>query len=203
MGILSRLRGKKQEEVVVDIPKKEVALYVLLEMTKGGILDYLQGNGILVKAIDTNIDIILKKIIRETGDSRLIIIDYGIGLFSSRDVMSDLIEIAETSSSDGKNVTIFTNNGSISKELRNKEINATVVSYKGASDIVKELAKYNEIYNVGGAAELQILNQIDFKGASVEKLNTNERAVLKIMDLNIIKEDGESEGGIQGFNVRY
>lgn len=190
---------KKKQEVVIDTPKKEIVLYLLLETPKGGIVNYLQGNGVLVKSVETDIDTALKKIIRETNDLRLLVVDYGLGIFTEKSTRSDLIELIETSSSDGKSVTVFTNNGAIIKDLKNREINAQTANYKGASDIVKELSTYHEIYTTGGAVDLEIENQIDFKG---EKIEITPGPKLKPVDLHIVSDD-EQSNGIQSFNVKY
>lgn len=191
---------KKKPEVVIDTPKKEIVLYLLLETPKGGIVNYLQGNGILVKSVETDIDTTLKKIIRETHDLRLLVVDYGLGIFTEKSTRSDLIELIETSSSDGKSVTVFTNNGAIIKDLKNREINAQTANYKGASDIVKELNKYHEIYTIGGAVDLELENQIEFKGETIE---LTQGPKLKPVDLHIIKADSNKSDGILSFNVKY
>lgn len=190
---------KKKPEIEVEIVKKETVLYILLETPKGGIVNYLQGNGIMVRSVDTDIDSTLMKVISETRDLRLIIIDYGVGIFNDRQTRSDIIELVETSSSDGKHVTIFTNNGGIGKEITSREIDAQVRNYKGASDIVKELNKYHEVYTVGGATDIEIENQIEFKGEKVDTLD-KLGLFIKPVDLHILNVEGN---GIQGFNVKY
>lgn len=199
MKLLERFK-KKPEEVIIETPKKEIVLYLLLETPKGGIINYLNGNGVLVKSVDTNVDTILKKIIRETNDLRLLVVDYGLGLFSEKSLKSDLIELIETSSSDGKYVTVFTNNSALIKDLKNREINAQITGYKGASDIVKELGTYHEVYTTGGAEDLIIENQIEFKG---EKIEITTGPKLKPIDLDIFKNAESNLEGIEPFNIKY
>lgn len=202
---------KKKEEQEVEFLDKN--LYILSEIPKPGIVSYLEANGVHVKKIVTDIDSMILSLIRERDPVRLIIVDFGAGKWKTLDSINNIVGLVSqcTSEDNTKATTIFTRNGAITKELKDRKIQADVREYKGISDIIKALMEYPENYVTPGAKEFDGSPTSDlraFKYDRLDKGNTvNSEKLNRFKDINFIDitevdiQSGDEE--LVGFNCKF
>lgn len=187
---------KKKVEEVEEIPPVNTKLYVLVEVQKHGLVQYLHENGVEVYALTDDPEKLMDDFLLEDEESRLIIIDNGRGRFEDKHTKESLLSLIEIVADMGK-VSIFTTAGfllHVKKNMatKNKEASNRIDIFKtsGAVDILTKLKSYNEIYTEGGAEDINIENVMNFKGDLVY-LKTND---IDVPDLDVpVKYDLDND----------
>ena len=161
---------KKEVQEVVKLDKN---LYILAEVQKPGLVNYMEANDMHVKAISSDINRLLMGLIREKNPIRLVIIDYGIGKFKTLEAINNIIGLISTAQGrlgedEKHNTTVFTRNGSLLKAIKESGIVVDVRDYKGASDIVKALLEYPETYITAGAKDVEGAPSADLQAYKYE-----------------------------------
>lgn len=176
---LSSLFKKKEVEQVEYMDKN---LYILTELPKPGLVSYLEANGIHVKKITTSIDEMILSMIREREPIRLVVVDFGSGKFKTLEAIGNIVGLLDQCSSDDgvKAATLFTKEGLIKKEIRDKKLDVDVREFKGSSDIVRALSEYRENYITPGAKDFDGAPSKDLKAFKYDwkapkKVNGDER----------------------------
>lgn len=203
---------KKKEEQQIEFLDKN--LYILSEIPKPGIVSYLEANGVHVKKIVTDIDAMILSLIRERDPIRLIIIDFGTGKWKTLDAINNIVGLVSqcTSEDSTKSTTLFTRNGAITKELKDRKIKVDVRDYKGISDIIRALMEYPENYVTPGAKEFDGAPISDLSAFRYNRDNTdsylkNSEKLDKFRNANIIDitEVDVQAGGenLTGYNCKF
>lgn len=189
-----RKKKKVEEEV---IPPVQTRLYVLVEVQKQGLVQYLHENGVEVYALTDNPDELMDEFLLEDTDCRLVIIDNGRGRFEDKHMKESLLSLIEIVADMGK-VTIFCTAGFLLHTKKNmtaksKEVGSRIDIFKtsGAVDILSNLKTYNEVYTEGGAKDVTVEGVLNFKGEHID-LKTNDIDVSALavpVDLDMDNDD--------------
>lgn len=200
---------KKAPKEIVYTDKN---LYILTEVQKPGLVNYMQANNMNIKSLSTDVNRLLLGLLREKDPIRLVVIDYGMGGFKSIDAIDNIIGLLSTASqkdldedSTG-NCTVFTKSGALVNAIKDSKLKVDIQEYKGASDIVRALLKYPERYITPGAQEVEGAPSSDLMSYKYEKDDNkvveglkSSKPTVDILDINPMA-DGES---IEGFNCKF
>lgn len=209
-GIFGRF---KRPKIDYD-PPTERKLYLMTEVVKIGIVQYLRNSKMEVAMLSSEVDDFLTTTMFETEPSRLVILDYGRGTFLDNEKVELVLGLIEAFSDIGT-VTVFSNTASfktaITRKFRGrKEIldKIDMHKYKGAVYIYEVLRDKNEVYKVGGAIDIQPEEVMKFRGEKVQfstqQLEARDamRVVansLKRVELLTEEEVDRAEDGVPAF----
>lgn len=193
-----RHRGKEEEEV---IPPTDVKLYILAEVRKLGIVNYLRTKDIEVSLITEEASSIIDIVLQEEHGARLIIIDYGRGTFSNTVHVEEVLSLIEAFQDIG-NVLVLSNTRNFTSQVRRifkGSDKVEVHSYSGAVGLYKVLKEKNEVYTIGGATEVLVENALEFKAKETGIRTTRARWIESHEDSFKVQEDEEQTEGLPAY----
>lgn len=156
------------------IPPTKKRLYLLSEVVKMGMVQYLHNNKIEVIQLSDDVSEMLSAAMFETHPARLVILDYGRGDFLEATKIVEIIGLIETFADVGE-ITVFSNTATFKTAIAKKFAKHKSVldkvdmhDYKGAVHIYEVLRDKNEIFTEGGAIDISPEDTFEFKGEKVE-----------------------------------
>ena len=128
---------------------ESVVLYIIIDKKLQGIVEYFKGLGIEVSGVFYSIDEARRVVLLQPKNSRLVIVDTGLGLFSNINARKDIMDIVGICDENNK-ITVFYTDTALKTDL-NKESNKLNLDidwheYKNTAHIAAILLSYNEKY---------------------------------------------------------
>lgn len=186
--------GKLGEPEVEYEPPTKKRLYILSEVVKRGMVQYLKANHVEVCWLSDDTNELMDTIIMETEPARLVIIDYGRGAFLSNETVEEVIGLIEAFSDIGE-ISVFTNTRSFKTALlswfnKRKAVlkKLDINPFNGAVHLYETLRDKNEIFEDGGAVDIAPENVMQFKGEPLD-LTDSEKKFYEKMSVTPIEFD--------------
>lgn len=199
MGFLDKFKKKKTVE---EEPPKEVVLYVLIEEVKMGIVDYFKNNGIEIKILTKDIDEARMALILSEENSRIVIVETGIGEFSLPEAKTDIADLLGVCEEDKKDFTIIYSTTSFKTDvLKMSNVkNGDCIRYENTVTILNKLKEYNEIYTTPGAKDLTVDDVLNAKGKKIDsEFNQVDNEFTE--DFSKVNEKAQDDESIEAFEV--
>ena len=134
-------------------------LYILTDRLTSNLLNYFRSSGVMVSHIYTNIQSIRDDLLMQTDPCRIVIIDSGLGKFTSVQARKDIIDMLGLSDEDNK-IAVFYTDSIIKSETRDSiEVDYKSINwykYISTADTVARLLMLKENYRITKNAQKTI-----------------------------------------------
>lgn len=203
---------KKEVKETIRLDKN---LYILAEIRKPGLVNYMEANNMHVKVVATDVNKLILSLLREKDPIRLVIIDYGLGKYKSLEQIESIIGAIGSANQklgqdEENNCTVFTKNGALINAIKEAKYNVDIKEYRGASDVVRALLEYPEDYVTPGAQDIEgapssdlIAYKYSWKSDRALKSDRVLKSSKASIDITNVDPTVESDDMLQGFNCKF
>lgn len=171
MGLLS----KKQ----VEVEKPKLVLYILSERNIQGLAQFAENEGVLIEEQFTSIEDVKIRIVLEQNPIRLVVIESGLGRFSSSANRDEIVDLVGVCSTENKSATMFITDSAIKtsciQSLGRKIPNVTWEKFETTASVIDYIKKLGEEYIRTNSERILIVeNQrgLKYKGVEVSTENS-------------------------------
>lgn len=137
-----------EENITQDI-KKDKHLFVLTDRKVPNLLSYIRNHGVNVSSIFSNIKDARDHMIYQTESCRLVILETGLGKFTSINARKELVDTLGICDDDIEITVFYTDTAVKSEAIESLEVDykrIMWIEYKSTADVVARLLKLNENY---------------------------------------------------------
>lgn len=136
--LLEFIRKEKDEGVKIRRKKGIEDIYILTEKNKEILKDYLDTYNINVSDIFDDIEEVKIKVLTNSQPIRLIIIEYGLGRFSSAKNKEEIIDLIGMCESDDNDVIVYYTR----PVIKSKSAKSTWIKLKNTGKVVDDIKNY-------------------------------------------------------------
>lgn len=198
--IFGSKRKKKKEQLQVETEPEKMSLYLLVDTPKIGLVQYMKENKVEIKGIFYDIMEANYGLMQEDGNTRICIIDTGIGTFSKVENREEIISLIGMCQTENKKATVFYTDTAFKSAISKSMPKTDIVKYVSTLGIVEKLEEYNEEYIYGGAEDEVVEGMLQFRGNEHNYKSTRHKAITLDLIGPII---GTKENTVRTFETKY
>lgn len=204
-----KAKDEQLEEVEETEEKPEMILYLIVDKQISGLLNYFRESGIKVSNIFDDISDAKNAILMQSEPTRIVIIDTGLGRFTTTNMRAELIDMLGISDEQNRTVVFYTDSVlkvDTLRALKKTQRNIEWLKYQSTSVVAATLLSYNETYKYDMEDADEVLESekdvLNFKGMSSSAEDGQRLDISGFSAEAIVTHMSTEEGeGLPGFKI--